>query len=111
MSTLKNKVQLIGHVGQTPEIKKFENGNKMARFSLATNDVYVNGKGEKIEQTYWHNLVAWGKTADIIENYVDKGKQIAIDGKLVNRSYETDKGEKRFITEVSVNEVLFFNKN
>jgi len=111
MSTLQNKVQLIGHVGQTPEIKKFENGKKMARFSLATNEVYFNAKGEKVEQTYWHNLVAWGKTAELIENYVDKGKQIAIEGKLVNRSYETEKGERRFITEVSINEVVFLSKN
>ncbi len=111
MSTLQNKVQLIGHVGQTPEIKKFDNGKKMARFSLATNDVYFNGKGEKVEQTYWHNLVAWGKTAELIENYVDKGKQIAVEGKLVNRSYETEKGEKRFISEVSINEIMFLSKN
>ena len=111
MSTLQNKVQLIGHVGQTPEIKKFDNGKKMARFSLATNEVYFNAKGEKVEQTYWHNLVAWGKTAELIENYVDKGKQIAIEGKLVNRSYETEKGERRFITEVSINEVVFLSKN
>jgi len=111
MNTLKNKVQLIGHVGQTPEIKKLNNGQKMARFSLATNDSYINSKGEKVEQTYWHNLVAWGKTAELIENYVEKGKQIAIEGKLVNRSYETEKGEKRFITEVSVNEVMFLSKN
>ncbi len=111
MSTLKNKVQLIGHVGQTPEIRNLENGNKMARFSLATNDAYTNAKGERIEQTYWHNIVAWGKTAELIENYVDKGKQIAVEGKLVNRSYETEKGEKRFITEVSVNEVVFLSKN
>ena len=111
MNTLKNKVQLIGHVGQTPEIKKFDNGKKMARFSLATNDSYINSKGEKVEQTYWHNLVAWGKTAELIENYVEKGKQLAIEGKLVNRSYETEKGEKRFITEVSVNEIVFLSKN
>ncbi len=111
MNTLKNKVQLIGNVGQTPEIKTLENGKKMARFSLATNESYINAKGEKIEQTYWHNLIAWGKTAELIENYVEKGKKIAIEGKLVNRSYETDKGEKRFITEVSVNEIMFLSKN
>ncbi len=111
MNTLKNKVQLIGHVGQTPEIKNLENGKKMARFSLATNDYYINAKGEKIEQTYWHNLVAWGKTAELVENYVEKGKQLAIEGKLVNRSYETEKGEKRFVTEVSINEILFLSKN
>ncbi len=111
MSTLQNKVQLIGHVGQTPEIKNLENGNKMARFSLATNEAYTNAKGERVEQTYWHNIVAWGKTAELIENYVDKGKQIAIEGKLVNRSYETEKGERRFITEISINEIMFFSKN
>ena len=106
MSTLRNSVKLIGHVGQTPEIKNLENGRKEANFSIATNEFYYNKAGEKVTQTYWHNLVAWGKTAEIIENYVDKGKEIAIEGKLTNRTYETKDGEKRYITEVLVNEVL-----
>jgi single-strand DNA-binding protein len=112
MNNLKNNVQLIGHVGQTPEIKNLENGKKVARLSIATNEVYYNADNEKVEQTYWHNLVAWGKTAEIIENYVDKGKEIAVSGKLVNRTYNTKDGEKRYITEVVLNELLLMgNKN
>ena len=112
MSTLKNSVKLIGNVGQTPEIKELENGNKVANFSLATNETYYNKQGEKVTQTYWHNLVAWGKTAEIVENYVQKGKQIAIEGKLTNRSYEGQDGQKRYVTEVLVNEiVLLGSKN
>jgi single-strand DNA-binding protein len=112
MTTLRNSVRLIGNVGQTPEIKNLENGRKVANFSIATNEVYYNKEGEKINQTYWHNLVAWGKTAEIIENYVDKGKEIAIEGKLINRSYETQDGNKRYVTEVLVNEILMLgNKN
>ncbi len=112
MTTLRNSVRLIGRVGQVPEIKELENGNKIAKLSIATNDVYFNKQGEKITQTYWHNLVAWGKTAEIIENYIDKGREIAIEGKLINRTYDAQDGTKRYITEVVVNEVLMFgNRN
>ena len=106
MNTLRNKVQLIGNLGQDPEIITLESGKKLAKFSLATNENYKNASGEKVTQTDWHNLIAWGKTADIIEKYVTKGKEIAIEGKLTNRSYETKEGEKRYITEVVVNELL-----
>jgi single-strand DNA-binding protein len=106
MSTPKNKVQLIGHVGQTPELAILDNGKKVVRFSLATNEFYRNSQCEKVQQTHWHNLVAWGNTAEIIHKYVTKGKEIAVEGKLASRSYETKEGEKRFITEVIVNEVF-----
>jgi primosomal replication protein N len=106
MSTLKNKVQLIGNVGQAPELTVLDSGKKVIRFSLATNEFYRNAAGEKVQQTQWHNLVAWGRTAEIIHKYVTKGKEIAIEGKLASRSYETKEGEKRFITEVIVNEVF-----
>ena len=106
MSTLRNKVQLIGNVGNTPEITTFESGKKVTRFSLATNESYRNGDGEKVQQTDWHNVVAWGKQADLIEGYVSKGKEVAIEGKLTSRSYENKAGEKKFITEVLVNEIL-----
>jgi len=111
MTTLRNSVRLIGHVGQTPEIKNLENGQKLAKLSIATNEVYFKD-GEKVTQTYWHNLVAWGKTAEIIENYVEKGKEIAIEGKLVNRTYDAQDGSKRYITEIRVNElVMLGNKS
>jgi len=110
MSTLKNKVQLIGHVGNDPEIKTFDGGKKLAKLSIATNESYKNEKGEKVEETQWHNLVAWGKTADIIEKYVVKGKEIAIEGKLAHRSYEDKNGEKRYVTEVVIDELLMLGK-
>jgi single-strand DNA-binding protein len=106
MNTLRNKVQLIGHLGNNPEIITLENGKKLAKFSLATNDSYKNSQGEKVTNTEWHNLVAWNKTAEIIEQYLEKGREIAIEGKLTNRSYETKEGEKRYITEVVITELL-----
>jgi single-strand DNA-binding protein len=106
MNNLKNKVQLIGNLGMNPEIKNLDSGKKLAKFSIATNESYKNAKGEKIEDTQWHNLVAWGKTAEIIEKYVKKGNEIAIEGKLVNRNYDDKDGNKRYVTEVLVNEVL-----
>ena len=110
MSTLRNKVQLIGHVGNDPEIKSFDGGKKLANLTLATNESYKNEKGEKVEETQWHKLVAWGKTAEIIEKYVTKGKEIAIEGKLTHRSYDDKNGEKRYVTEVVVNEVMLLGK-
>ena len=106
MSTLRNKVQLIGHVGNDPEIKTFDGGKKLAKLNVATNESYKNDKGEKVEDTQWHSLIAWGKTADIIEKYVVKGKEIAIEGKLTHRSYEDKNGEKRYVTEVVIDELM-----
>jgi single-strand DNA-binding protein len=106
MNTLRNKVQLIGNLGNDPEIITLDSGKKLAKFSLATNEHYKDADGQKQTKTDWHNLVAWNKTAEIIENYVTKGKEIAIEGKLSSRSYETKEGEKRYITEVVVSEVL-----
>ena len=110
MSTLRNKVQLIGHVGNDPEIKSFDGGKKLAKLNVATNESYKNDKGEKVEETQWHSLIAWGKTADIIEKYVVKGKEIAIEGKLTHRSYEDKNGEKRYVTEVVIDELLLLGK-
>ena len=110
MNALKNKVQLIGHLGQDPEIVNLEGGNKLAKFSIATTDSYKNANGEKVDDTQWHNIVAWGKTAEIVENHLIKGKQVAIEGKLTHRSYETKEGDKRYITEVRCNELLMLGK-
>lgn len=106
MNTLKNKVQLIGNLGNNPEAITLENGKKLVKFSMATNEVYKNAKGEKITDTQWHNVVAWNKTAEIIEKYLTKGSEVMIEGKLTSRSYETKEGEKRFTTEVVCNELL-----
>ncbi len=110
MSTLRNKVQLIGNLGNDPEIVNLESGKKLAKFSIATNESYKNTKGERVTDTQWHNVVAWGKTAEIIENYATKGKEVAIEGKLTSRSYETKQGEKRYITEIVCNELLLLSK-
>lgn len=110
MSTLRNKVQLIGNLGNDPEIVNLESGKKLAKFSIATNESYKNNKGERVTDTQWHNVVAWGKTAEIIETYVTKGKEVAIEGKLTSRSYETKTGEKRYITEIVCDELLMLAK-
>ncbi|NLP57125.1 single-stranded DNA-binding protein [Lutibacter sp. B1] len=106
MSTLRNKVQLIGNLGNNPEIITLDSGKKLAKFSIATNESYKNAQGEKVTDTQWHNVVAWNKTAEIVEQYLEKGREIAIEGKLTSRSYEDKNGEKRYITEVVVNELL-----
>lgn len=110
MNAMKNTVQLIGHVGQEPEIKNLDGGKKVANITLATNEVYYRDNGDKVEQTEWHKVVAWGKTAEIIEKYVTKGKEIGIEGKLTHRSYDDKNGEKRYITEVVANEILLLGK-
>ncbi|MEC7781879.1 MAG: single-stranded DNA-binding protein [Bacteroidota bacterium] len=110
MSTLRNKVQLIGNLGNDPEIVNLDSGKKLAKFSIATNETYKNNKGERVTDTQWHNVVAWGKTAEVIENYVTKGKEVAIEGKLTSRSYETKQGEKRYLTEIVCNELLLLGK-
>lgn len=103
---LRNKVQLIGNLGNDPEILILDSGKKLAKFSIATNETYKNAQGEKVTDTQWHNVVAWNKTADIIEQYVTKGREIAIEGKLTSRSYDDAEGIKRYVTEVVCNELL-----
>jgi single-strand DNA-binding protein len=106
MNTLRNKVQLIGNLGNNPEVITLESGKKLAKFSIATNDSYRNANGEKITDTQWHNVIAWNKTAEIVEKYLTKGNEIAVEGKLTSRSYENKEGVKKYITEIVVNELL-----
>lgn len=110
MYALRNKVQLIGNLGGKPEVRTTETGKKMARFSVATNEAYRNARGEKVIETQWHSLVAWGKVAEIIEKYLNKGSEVAVEGKLVNRSYTDRNGIKKYVTEVQVSEVLMLDK-
>ena len=110
MNSLRNSVRLIGNLGAAPEVKNLENGNKVAKLNLATNETYTNQKGEKITDTYWHNLVVWGKPAEIAEKYLNKGSEIAIEGKLTNRSYTDKDGVKKYITEIVVNDFLMLDK-
>ena len=109
MAELKNKVQLTGNLGNKPDVRVTEKGEKYARFSLATHEFYKNSKGESVENTYWHNIVAWGKTAEVAEKILRKGIEISVEGKLVSRSYTDKEGVKRYITEVKVNEINLAN--
>lgn len=106
MNALKNKVQLIGNLGNAPEVKNTEKGKKLAKFSIATNETYYNAKGEKVTETQWHNLIAWGKVAELVEKYLSKGTEVAIEGKLMNNNYTDKDGNKRYNTEIQVHELL-----
>lgn len=110
MYSLRNKVQLIGNLGKTPEVKTTESGKKLAKFSVATNEIYTNSKGEKVKETQWHNLVAWGKVADVAEKYLGKGSEVAVEGKLVTKDYLDKDGNKKFVTEIQANEILMLGK-
>ena len=110
MYALKNKVQLIGNLGNNPEVKTLESGKKMARFSVATSESYRNANGEKITDTQWHTLIAWGKVAELAEKFLQKGSEVAIEGKLINRSYNDKEGNKKYVTEVQVNELLMLGE-
>ena len=111
MNNLRNNVQLVGNIGKAPEILKFENGKKLAKFSLATKEFFTDSNGEKQTETQWHNLVAWGRQAEIIEQYLKPGQKITIEGKLLNRTYETKSGEKRTRTEIHIQKLLMLMKS
>ncbi|CAN5257336.1 single-stranded DNA-binding protein [soil metagenome] len=106
MNALRNKVQLIGNLGNAPEVRTTESGKKLVKFSIATNESYRNAKGEKVTETQWHNIIAWGKVADIAEKYLTKGTEVAIEGKLMNNNYTDKEGNKRYSTEIQVHELL-----
>ena len=110
MKTLRNKVQLIGNLGADPEVKELTDGKTIAKMSLATSDTYKKASCEKVTQTQWHNLIAWGKTAEVVGKYLEKGSRVAIEGRLVNRSYEDKKGIKRYVTEIVVNDLLMLGE-
>ena len=107
--SLRNRVTLIGFTGKEVEMMSFDNGTLRATVSLATNDHYTNAKGEKVEETQWHSLVAFGKTAEIFQKYVPKGKEIAVEGKITYRSYDDKDGVKRYITEIRVDELVLLS--
>jgi single-strand DNA-binding protein len=106
MYALRNKVQLIGNLGGDPDVRSTDAGKKWARFSVATNESYQNAKGEKVTETQWHNLVAWGKVAEIVERFLNKGTEVAVEGKLIHRNYTDKDGVKKYVSEVQVNELL-----
>ena len=106
MNNLRNRVQLIGNLGADPEIKQTGSGRKLAKFSMATSDNYKNNKGEWVENTQWHRLEAWGKVAEIVERFLRKGSEVAIEGRLNHSSYEDQQGVKRYYTDIVVNEIV-----
>jgi len=111
MNTLNNSVRLTGYLGSAPEVKVTENEKKVAKINLATNSYRKNAKGEKVTETTWHQIVLWEKQAELAEQYLDKGSKVSIEGRLSNRYYTDKDGIKRYVTEVIVNEIDFFNKN
>ena len=110
MTNLRNSVQLIGRLGKDPEVRTLEGGRMMATFSLATSEVYRNAKGEKVEETQWHNIIAWGVKAEIASKYLKKGKEVAVEGKIIYRAYEANNGEKKYFTQINVHEILMLDK-
>lgn len=110
MNTLRNSVRLLGNLGEDPKVRRLESGKMVVNFSMATNEIYRNSNGEKQSDTTWHRMVAWGKAAEIAENYLKKGSEIAIEGKLTNRAYEDEHGEKHYNTEIVINSLLMLDK-
>lgn len=106
MSSIRNRIQLIGNLGADPEIKEMESGRKLAKFSVATNEIYRNQEGDLVTETQWHRLIAWGRTAEVAEEFLKKGSEVAVDGKIQTRSYTDSEGEQKYLTEVVVNELL-----
>ena len=106
MKNLSNNVRLIGNLGTDPEVKELASGKTVAKFPIATTDYYKNKEGEKVSDTQWHNIVAWGNTAKIAEKIFKKGYKVAVEGKLTSRSYENSEGQKKYVTEVIANEVM-----
>ncbi len=111
MNALRNNVKLIGRLGQDPEVKTLDKGNKFAKFSLATSDSFTAKDGSRQEQTQWHNIVMWGNLAGICEKYLKKGKEIAIDGRLTYRTWEDKNGTKHTSSEIVASEMLFVGSN
>lgn len=103
MNYLNNKVQLIGFLGAKPQLKNLRAGSKMAKFRMATHTTYKNAAGERVKETQWHNLVAFGHLANSAEQYLDKGKAVAIEGKLLIRNYTDKQGVVREIPEIQLN--------
>jgi len=110
MSNLRNSVTLIGNLGKDPVVRNYGSGKKKATFSLATKESYRNQQGEKVTDTQWHNIVTWGHIAEIVSQFLKKGQEIAIEGRLSYRTYETPGGEKRAITEITAHEVVMLAK-
>jgi single-strand DNA-binding protein len=110
MNQLKNRVQLIGRLGQDPEVKNFPDGKMVVRFSLATTETYKNAEGEKVNDTQWHQVVAWGSLGGIVATWLSKGKEVMVEGKVCYRQYENKEGRKVYYTEIVARDLLMLNK-
>lgn len=106
MNALRNRVQLIGHLGNDPEIKSLNGGKNVAKFSMATSESYKKENGDKVTETQWHNIIAWNGTAKIVEKLLKKGSEVIVEGKLTSRSWDDKDGKKHYITEIVANEIL-----
>ncbi|MFT6814186.1 MAG: single-strand DNA-binding protein [Sphingobacteriales bacterium] len=106
MNAIKNKVQLVGHLGENPTIKTFEGDRKLAQFSMATNETFKNKEGEKVVETQWHKIVIWGKLAEVAEKYLIKGSEVIIEGKITYRKYDNKEGVTQYFTEINCNELM-----
>lgn len=103
-NNIRNSVQLVGNIGADIQLMSFENGSKKVKLTLATNELFTNGKGEKVKSTEWHTLIAWGKTAEQMANTVQKGSEVSVQGRLANRSFVDKNGVTKYVTEVIVND-------
>ena len=106
MNNLRNHITLIGNMGSNPQITNFDNGTKVARFQLATDRSFRANDGKIKSSTEWHKVFAWGNIAGFIESYGEKGKKVAIHGRVVNRTYLNPEGKKRNVTEVEVQHII-----
>jgi single-strand DNA-binding protein len=106
MNALRNRVQLVGNLGQDPEIRTLDGGKKVAHFTMATNDNYKNSDGQKIEETTWHNIVAWNGLAETASKFLKKGQEVLVEGRIVYRTYEDKKGVTKNATDIVLNNLL-----
>jgi single-strand DNA-binding protein len=106
MNSLKNKVILVGRLGQNPETKTIDGGKKVTHFTLATDDSYKNAEGQKISEATWHNITAWNGLEDIADRFLKKGNQVAVEGRIVYRSYEDKKGVTKNVTDIVLSDLV-----
>ena len=109
MNSLRNRVNLIGNLGHDPETKSLDGGKKVTRFTLATSDDFKNAEGQKIKETTWHNIVSWNGLADTAGRYLKKGRQVAVEGRIVYRTYNDKNGVAKYVTEIVANDILFLS--
>lgn len=106
MNALSNRVTLIGNLGMDPETKTTESGKKLTHFTLATKDGYKNAEGQRISETTWHNIVAWNGIAEIAGKFLKKGNEVAVEGRLVYRTYEDKNGVTKYSTDIVLSELM-----